>query len=434
MDVLQKSSRGIAIARYCTRHLAEVRAPDMAAALSFRTLFGLVPVLFVATLVTRSLAGEKFPKFVETLAAMAGLNEIGINVVSQGSDAVEKQQLSGWIEDLVRFSGTIDLSALGMIGVAVVLFSAIWLIVAIENTFNIVCRAPNSRPWHRRILVYWSMLTLGPILLAMLPLLDSELHTFVDGQNSLPTSYVYVRPILGFGLLFTLLIFAYAVIPTVRMRWKTIVAGALVGAIGLELGRRFLGIYMEKAFTGNRLYGSLGLVPVFMFWVYTMWLIVLFGLQVSSLLHALISHERVRSILSNQSSTFEPAIAVSAMGWLCDHYRRGAPATITAMSDNLKLDLSTATRLTELLAESNLVIYMPESGRILPARPAESITVAETLRIGFRVASIERETGNGDFIAALRVAQLESVGNRTFGLSSTCQDGISTTELRGSIS
>ena len=99
MDVLQKSSRGIAIARYCIHHLAEVRAPDMAAALSFRTLFGLVPVLFVATLAARSLAGDHFPEFVESLADMAGLNEIGIDAVVEGSSAVEQQPLSKWIED-----------------------------------------------------------------------------------------------------------------------------------------------------------------------------------------------------------------------------------------------------------------------------------------------------------------------------------------------
>ena len=404
----------------------------MAAALSFRTLFGLVPVLFVATLAARSLAGENFPKFVESLAEMAGLDEIGIDVVTEGSGTVEKQPLSNWIEELVRFSGTIDLSALGIIGLIVVLFSAIWLIVAIENTFNIVCRSANSRPWHRRILVYWSMLTLGPILLAMLPVLDNEVKGFVDGQTTLPTSYVIVRPILGFCLLFLLLFIAYAVIPTVRMRWKTIVAGALVGAIGLELGRRFLGIYMEKAFTGNRLYGSLGLVPIFMFWVYAMWLIVLFGLQVSSLFHALISHERIRSILSHQSSTFEPAIAVNAMEWICDQYRKGAPATLTAMSDTLKLDLTTATRLTQLLAESKLVIYIEENGRILPARAVDSITLAEALRIGFQVASIDRASENGDFIESLRIAQLEYVGNQTFGSSSACQTVISNTELKGS--
>ncbi len=407
----------------------------MAAALSFRTLFGLVPVLFVATLITRSIAGEKFPKYVESIAGMAGLNEIGVDVISRGSDATERQALSGWVEELVRFSGTINLSTLGMIGVAVVIFSAIWLIVSIENTFNLVCRAPNARPWHRRILVYWSTLTLGPLLLATLPLLDNKLRGIFDGDTALPTSYLYVRPALGFCLLFALLYFIYAVIPTVRMRWKTLVVGALVGAIGLEIGRRFLGIYLDMAFSVNRLYGSLGLVPVFMFWVYAMWLIVLFGLQVSSLLHALMSHGRIRCLLSHPSSTFEPAIAVAAMDWICDHYVQGTPAEVPALSDELKIDLSTATRLTDLFAESGIVIRIHETGRIIPARPVDSISVAEVLKIGFRVSSIdrgiERGVGTGDSIKALRETQLNSVGNRTFQGRGTCTKDDFKAELNG---
>jgi len=431
VDVLKKSSRAVAIARYCARHLGEVRAPDMAAALSFRTLFGLIPVLFVTTLLIRSLMGDNFQSFVQSSAGMIGLNEISVNIDTDGPNGAQPQQLSAWIEELVRVSGTVDLSTLGLIGLAVVLFSAIWLIVAIENAFNIVCRAPNARPWHRRILVYWTMLTLGPLLLAMVPLLDAELRSVIDGQPSLPKTYAYVRPILGFSLLFILLFVAYAIIPTVRMRWKTLLIGAFVGAVGLELGRNFLGIYMERAFSGNRLYGSLGLVPIFMFWVYAMWLIVLFGLQASSLLHALMSDERIRSVLTHQLSAFEPAIAVGAMQWICDNHRRGSPITLTALSEHLKLNHSTATRLVALLAESNLIVFIAENGRIVLARPALTITIAEVLRIGFRVPDINRSDGNGDLMDALRTAQLKSVVNLTFEEDRACKDEPSKAELTG---
>ena len=122
------------------------------------------------------------------------------------------------------------------------------------------------------------------------------------------------------------------------------------------------------------------------------------------------------------------------MEWICDRYRAGATADVAAMSDTLKLDLSTATRLTELFAEANLVIYVRENGVILPARPLENITVAEALRVGFRVASIDRGSGNGDFVDTLRTVQLESVGNRTFAASSTCKNDISKAELSGSTS
>ncbi|MSQ90788.1 MAG: YihY family inner membrane protein [Phycisphaerales bacterium] len=431
MDVLRKSSRGLDIARYCVRHLAEVRAPDMAAALSFRTLFGLVPVLFVATIVTRSLAGARFPAFVKSLANMAGLNDIGLNVATDGADGVEKQQLGLWIEELVRFSATLDLSTLGLIGFGAVLFSAIWLIVAIENTFNIVCRAPNSRPWHRRILVYWSVLTLGPILLATIPLLDGELKNFLSSEIPLPVAYVTLRPILGFFLLFALLFFSYSVIPTDRMRWKTLAAGALVGAIGLELGRSFLGIYMDHAFTVNRLYGSLGLVPVFMFWVYTMWLIVLFGLQVSSLLHALMSDDRMRGVLKQQSTSFEPAIAVCAMAWICLQYSCAKPANIAGLAEQLHLDLTTTTRLATALAHSNLIVNVANGGVLIPSRSADSLCVRDALEVGFTLAGERSGVADRRMLNRLRDAQLKAVENQTFASDPTCKMPAATTELNG---
>lgn len=431
MNVLRNPSRGLDIARYCVRHLAEVRAPDMAAALAFRTLFGLVPVLFVATLVTRSLAGERFPAFVKSLANMAGLNDIGLNVATEGADGVEKQQLSLWIEELVRFSATLDLSTLGLIGFGAVLFSAIWLIVAIENTFNIVCRAPNARPWHRRILVYWSVLTLGPILLAIIPLLDGELRNYLSGDTPLPVGYVTLRPILGFVLLFALLYFSYAVIPTDRMRWKTLAGGALIGAIGLELGRRFLGIYMDHAFTVNRLYGSLGLVPVFMFWVYTMWLIVLFGLQVSSLLNALMSDDRMRTLLKQQSTTFEPAIAVCGMEWICLQYSSGKPATIARLAEQLRLDLATATRLAGALAGSDLLVHVSDGGILIPARPANLLCVRDALAVGFTLAGEREGVADVGLFNRLRAVQLQTVENQTFATEPTCKMDASTAELSG---
>ena len=403
----------------------------MAAALAFRTLFGLIPVLFVATLVTRSLAGDRFPAFVKSLAGMAGLNDIGLNVATDGAEGVQKQQLSLWIEELVRFSASLDLSTLGLIGFGAVLFSALWLIVAIENTFNLVCRAPNARPWNRRILVYWSVLTLGPILLATIPLLDGELRRFMNGEMSLPTTYVWLRPILGFILLFALLFFSYSVIPTQRMRWKTLAAGALVGAIGLELGRRFLGIYMDHAFTVNRLYGSLGLVPVFMFWVYTMWLIVLFGLQVSSLLNALMSDERVRSAIGKHAASFEPALAVGAMEWICAHYSSGTPATVVRLAEHLRADLSTTTRLTAALAESHMIVQVADGGLLIPSRPSDALLVREALEVGLRLAGERPITSDARLFNTLRDVQLHAVDNQTFADRETCKISRVTAELNG---
>lgn len=420
INLLRTSSRGWAIARYCARHLGEVRAPDMAAALSFRTLFGLIPVLFVATLLIRALTGDEFPKFVTSMGSMAGLDEIGMTVATDGNGA-QQQPVSAWIEELVRVSGTVDLSALGFIGLGAVLFSAIWLIVAIEKTFNIVCRAPSDRPWHRRLLVYWTMLTLGPVLLATLPFVDSEIKRVIDGQPTFPASYVYVRAVLGFVLLMAVLLLAYGVMPTVRMRWKTLLAGAFVAAVGIELGRKFLAIYMERAFSGNRLYGSLGLVPLFMFWVYSMWLIILFGLQVSSLLNALLSNDRVRSESSHPLRAFDPALVVSAMEHICDRHQEGKAATFNSLMDALTIESAAVHQLCGLLAAHQLILLIQESGQVVPARAADQLRVADVLRIGFASAVQGSGTAPSEMLGSLRAAQLEAVGNRTFARGDACQ-------------
>ena len=421
INLVRTSSRGWAITRYCARHLSEVRAPDMAAALSFRTLFGMIPVLFVATLLIRALTGDEFPKFVTSMASMAGLDEIGVTVTKDGTSA-EQQSVSAWIEELVRVSGTIDLSALGFIGLGVVLFSAIWLIVAIEKTFNLVCRAPSDRPWYRRLLVYWTMLTLGPVLLATLPFVDGELKRVIDGQPTFPATYGYVRPALGFVLLLAVLLLAYGVMPTVRMRWKTLLVGAFVAAVGIELGRKFLAIYMERAFSGNRLYGSLGLVPLFMFWVYAMWLIILFGLQVSSLLNALLSNDRVRSESSHPLRAFDPALVVSAMEHVCNRHQGGKAATFDSLMDELAVESEAIHQLCGLLAANQLVLLIPETGQVVPARAADQMRVADVLCIGFDATVPSRRNASGEMLGSLRAAQLKAVGNRTFARNDACQD------------
>ena len=79
----------------------------------------------------------------------------------------------------------------------------------------------------------------------------------------------------------------YKLVPNTTVTIRSALAGAFVSALLLELGKRFLDLYLGKAFAVSQLYGSLGLVPLFMFWVYLMWLAVLFGLEVCAMLQGL---------------------------------------------------------------------------------------------------------------------------------------------------
>lgn len=253
------------------------RLPQMAASLAYRTLLGMVPMLVVATVVVRGLMAEKFPEFVSNLIENLGLT--GLQVVSAG----EQVSVGEWVRSLVEKAGEVNLATLGWVGVGVVLFTAIWLVAGIEDSLNQIARSKQTRAWGRRILLYWFLLTAGPLILAALPLVTNRLQ---GAASSLPQWGWLIslsRSAVGIGLVWMLLWVVYTVVPTTELKARDLVLGALAAAVLIELGRRFLGAYvMHLLSTRGSIYSSLGVAPIFMLWLYFMWLFVLLGVSLAS--------------------------------------------------------------------------------------------------------------------------------------------------------
>ena len=116
--------RWFEVLRYCARHLGEDQAPVLAAALAFRVLFGLVPVLVVVTVVSRSVLQEGFPSFVRSIIERLGLGSVSLAADTDG----QASNLGTWMEGLVANASHVNLSALGWVGFGVVIFSALWVL------------------------------------------------------------------------------------------------------------------------------------------------------------------------------------------------------------------------------------------------------------------------------------------------------------------
>jgi membrane protein len=99
----------------------------------------------------------------------------------------------------------------------------------------------------------------------------------------------------------------YVTVPSKAPRLRAAAAGALVSAIGLEISRSFLHFYVTRTLGLSLVYGSLGLVPVFMFWMYVIWMIVLVGLQVAVLWDALDSRGLANLLSSGNGEASRPA-------------------------------------------------------------------------------------------------------------------------------
>lgn len=380
--------------------LLRSQAPQMAAALAFRSLFGIVPVLVVATLVAKSVMGDEFPKAVATLVSQLGLDSIRVIPPSGSDSGTEPVALGTWAEELIRYAAGLNLRALGWVGLGVVVFSAIWVMIAIEESFNAICEAPTRRSWVKRVLVYWFVLSVGPVAFAAAPLAMRA------------TAGIAVSAAATWALL----TIAYMTVPTTPIRFRPALGGALLAALLVEAGRRSLGAYMEHAFSVSALYGSLGLVPLFMFWVYVMWMVVLYGLQVSVILQSIRGGAWALARGAALEQGFEPGTAVVAARAVAARFARGLPTRAGDLAEASGLPPRVAHRILERLeARGVLARNAADPPAWLLARPAGEIPASEALEAGFALVDGDGHLPRDDPRHALRAAQLRALDGARIG-------------------
>jgi len=403
------------VGRYSIRHLGEDRAAEMAAALSFRTLFGLLPVLVVATVVAKAVFGAQLQEMLQRVVTMLGLDEVQLVLPTRDGGAEDGAagtvDLGTWISELVAYAAGLDLAALGWVGFAVVAFSAIWVLVTIETCFNVICRAPSARSWWQRIPIYWFAVTFGPLAIAVLPVMNRRIAATLDAALHWGPVGGIANGLLDFLLLWGFWVLAYLWVPNTRMQLRPVMIGAAVTAILLMVGRGSLGLYLKNAFALNGLYGSLGLVPLFMFWMYLMWLFVLLGLQVTSLLQAL-KHHRLEDleIAVGRIDFVDPAGTVALMQFAAKKFEAGEPLDPEEAGASLNLSSRAIERMIEALCTANLLHRLDDGRRLGLARPPEGIATREVLEIGFALADDASARPASPWVAQIRKRQLEFVG------------------------
>jgi membrane protein len=279
------------------RWIAMDRASQMASALAYRTLLGLLPVLVVATLVFKAIAGPRFGQMVEDALAGLGLDKLQMASPKGG----EPMAMDAWLRGVIEDASNFDLSAIGWVGAGALILSAVWVVATVEDCFNLICRTDQGRSWPRRVVTYWFALTAGPLLLAMVPLVNGIVERAADALPQWSWLLSTVRAGWATLVLWALMFAVYVTVPTKAPRLRAAAAGALVSAIGLEISRSFLHFYVTRTLGLSLVYGSLGLVPVFMFWMYVIWMIVLVGLQVAVLWDALDSRG-LANLLTNEKA------------------------------------------------------------------------------------------------------------------------------------
>ena len=297
--------------RFARQRLTEERLPQVASSLTFTTTLALVPLLTIVLAVF-----THFPLFG---SFRAGLDAYFVQTVMPRAIA---DTIIGY---LTQFSShATRLSAVG--AVALVLTSAATM-GTIERAFNQIWRVRQARPLAQRVVIYWALITLGPLLVGMSLTLTTRLVMATsDIAGALPfvgaLTYTVVSVALTAGA-FTLL---YMAVPNRHVDWRDAVWGGLAAAIAFEVAKRGFGVFIRQFPSYSILYGTLAALPLFLLWLYLSWMIALVGALLTAAL-PVVKYERWRHQPA-PGGAFVDAMAI--LGVLLDCARR----TETAMVSN----------------------------------------------------------------------------------------------------
>jgi membrane protein len=245
-----------------------------ASSLTFTTSIALVPFFTVALAVFT--AFPMFSKLQDALQAWLVKSLIPDNIA---------RQVLGY---LTQFSG--QASKLGGAGLAVLLVTAIALILTIDHTLNSIWRVRKPRPLAQRVLIYWAAITLGPLVLAASLAVTSYVVSASSGLvGALPVSLRFVLDVAQFFLVVSGMAALYRYVPNTYVKWAHAFAGGLFVAAGIEIGKKILGIYLAAVPTYSLVYGACAALPILLVWIYVSWVIVLMGAVITAYLPSLLA-------------------------------------------------------------------------------------------------------------------------------------------------
>lgn len=252
--------------RLVVRRFADDRGLQTASALTYTTLLSLIPFLVV------------FLAILSAFGAVADMRETVKAAVMDVLVPTSRAQVAGQIDQFLanaeRLTGP---------GLAAIAVTAIMLLFTIEGTFNRIWRVASPRSLVLRILRFWTVLTLGPVLLGASLSLTSYFVVVADDDivGGAIQELSRLLPLVLQWLAFTLL---YIAVPHTRVRFRHAAIGGLVAAIlfeGLKVG---FAIYIDNADNFRVIYGALAAIPIFLMWLYASWSVILMGAEVTAAL------------------------------------------------------------------------------------------------------------------------------------------------------
>lgn len=390
----------VLVSRSFVRH----RCPIRASSLAYASLLAMVPMIAVVISVSASLLktqGElPIQQFIDSMVARmtpearvpgAPAAETSAGTVPPGGKLLDPAEYAKTRREMVakinEFVSNIRSGALGVTGMIALLFVAISMLARIEDTFNDIWGVTRGRSWFARVIQYWAAITLGPVVLAATLTLTSgsQFQATRDFIGNLGVAGAWAvklgMAVLPYAIWSGAFALFYQLMPNTRVHWQAALAGGLVGGCLWQLNTEFSVLYVSRVVTNSRIYGSLGIVPVFMIGLYFAWLILLFGAQVAYAFQnrrSYLQEKQVEGVNERGREFVALRLATHvAAGFLRGEHSR----TLTQLAEAAAVPTRLAGSLLHTLVTTKLLVEVNErEPAYTPARPLDQITAGDVLR------------------------------------------------------
>jgi len=346
--------RGGDFLRYLLQRFNRDGCRQSAAALTYMSLFAIVPMLTL---------------MYSMFSLVPAFNEVG----SQVEAFVFSKFLPSSGQEISQYLAEFSSQArkLSSAGVVILMVTSFLMLGNIEKTFNHIWATTGSRKGLAGFLVYWAILSLGPLLLAAGMVMKTYLVSFqliVDEVDSLGVSAVLFSylPWLMTWLAFTLL---YIAVPNCKVRTSYAIFGGLVTTALFETAKTLFGLLVAHS-SYTSVYGAFAVIPLFLLWIYLLWVLILIGAEL------------VRSLetfrFEGRGTAVPDLLAVVIVLWQCWRRQQKGKTLSDSSMTVVGLDAEHWRRLRNMLLEKN-ILEKTSRGQYVLIRDLGSITLNDVV-------------------------------------------------------
>ena len=341
------------------RNFQDHKSFHRASALSFTTLLSIVPLLALAFAVLKGLGVQN------------SLEPLILQRFTVGSGEV--------VDKIVTYINNTKMGSVGAVGLAFLVVTVISLLGSIEESFNDIWGVEENRSIYRRFSDYLSVVVSGPLLLLAALSITTSLQSqnvvlWIVQKTYFGDLVLFLFHLLSYLIVWIALACLYIFMPNTKVRiGSAFVGGILAGTIWQIAQWGFIHFQIGVA-KYNAIYGTLAVLPVFMAWIYTSWIIVLFGVEVVA------AHQSKKTFLHD----FEPGELsyatreATALGLLLtvagSFFREERPWTLERLADERHVPVRTVRKLLSKLISAGYIVAA-DGGTYYPARDLEHIRI-----------------------------------------------------------